>query len=543
MDVSEILVKLLEKYGVKYIFGHPGEQILPFYKALMNSSITHILTRHEQVAAHSADTYSRSSGNFGVCISTAGPGAMNLVMGVATAFRDSVPMLVITGDNDLSQNGDYDFQSCPINDIFSNITVKSFYPKSGGEAISNLVESLEILNKFPKGPVHINFSKNILSEDCNPSILGGNFIFRNNFDNLLSNQSDDMYDVFDIVANKLQDAKKPLIITGNGIVWSKSIDKLKAFVSKSHIPIATTFSTKGIIDEEDKFNLGLVGLRGTSIANYAYRNADLILALGTRLSDRTIAADNFSNSKNKIIQVNIDKNSLKSNINICEDVSKFLDFLLSLNLIYDDSWLDEIYSHYQTLFIEGIEDKESNYNPLKPQYAINKILSSFKSSYILSDAGTHTTWTLLLSSTDRFGKLLFSGAFAPMGFGLGGSIGVAIAHPNDKVVVICGDGDIQMVIQELATIQEYDLNISIFIINNSQLGIIRQWQQSIYNFDHNYQVDLKNPNFKQIANAYHIDSMEVISKEDLELAIKNASKEGPYLVDIHVTQEDIPLPK
>ena len=163
--------------------------------------------------------------------------------------------------------------------------------------------------------------------------------------------------------------------------------------------------------------------------------------------------------------------------------------------ILPKNWIDEIYSNEEELIIEGIEDTKENYSPLKPQYAINKIIGAFKDNYTLSDAGTHTTWTTLLKKCDEFGKLIFSGGFGPMGFALPGAIGVAIAHPNEKVIVICGDGDIQMVSQELATINEYNLNISIFLINNSQLGIIRQWEEDFYGFDFKYQVDLKNPDF------------------------------------------------
>ena len=299
-------------------------------------------------------------------------------------------------------------------------------------------------------------------------------------------------------------------------------------------------------------NLGIVGLRGTSLANYAYENSDCILVLGAKLSERTIAACDFELVRDKIIHVNIDEDCLKGNINLSMDGSDFLDLLLN-NLeskeykdkdfiLYSD-WINEIYSNYEELIVDGIDELEENYMPLRPPYAINKIVNAFKGSYFLSDAGTHTTWTTLLSKNDKFGKLLFSGGFGPMGYGLPGSIGVAIAHADDKAVVICGDGDIQMVIQELATIKEYDLNIAVFIINNSQLGIIRQWEETIYDIE-KYQVDLINPDFVKLAEAYTIDSMKVESKEDLEFAIGRAfNSSHAFLVDVHVCQENIPLPK
>ena len=597
MNTAEALIRLLEQDGVKHIFGHPGEQILPFYKALKDSSIEHILTRHEQGAVHAADAYARSSGNYGMCISTAGPGAMNLVMGVATAFKDSVPLLVITGDNDYSRKDEDIFQNSPINDVFENITVASFHPSSAKSAIFNLIESLIMLHKCPKGPVHINLSKDVLMEEVDLNDISLERLIDSsktpilkdvssdldcfnerisNLDDLyeLVNIFDDHFNYFDgklvfiddlsknVMANvdnsinlaieKLKSSRKPLIVVGNGIVWGKAIEKLNAFVSKTWVPIATTFHSKGVISEDDKLNLGIVGLRGTSIANYAYENSDCILVLGARLSERTIAACDFDDVMDRMVHVNINEGCLKGKINICMDASDLLDLLLNdleskeykdKDFILYQDWINEIYSNYEPLIVDGIEESEENYIPLRPPYAINKIVNAFKGSYFLSDAGTHTTWTTLLSSNDKFGKLLFSGGFGPMGYGLPGAIGVAVAHPDNQVVVICGDGDIQMVIQELATIREYDLNVNVFIIDNSQLGIIRQWEETVYDMG-KYQIDLANPDFAKLAEAYGIDSMKVESREDLELAIDKAfGSDHAFLADVCVCEENIPLPK
>ena len=613
MNTAEALIKLLEDDGVKHMYGHPGEQILPFYKALRDSSIEHILTRHEQGAVHAADAYARSSGNYGLCISTAGPGAMNLVMGLNVAFKDSVPILVFTGDNDYSRKDEDIFQNSPINRVFENVTIKSFHPSSGKLAVFNLIEALIILHKYPKGPVHINLSKDILLEDVNLNeidfkeiidsfehgifddidcdidcgidsdlnafnekvssvsdfyrlvdIFDKNFIyhdaklifcdgFSSSFNSFSKNNKDYMDNNINLAIEKVKVSRKPLVIVGNGIVWGKAIEKLSTFVSKTWAPIATTFHSKGIISESDKLNLGIVGLRGTSLANYAYEHSDCILVLGAKLSERTIAACDFDMVKDKIIHVNIDEDSLKGNINLSMDAFDFLDLLLDeieyneykdKDFIRYSDWIYEIYSNYEELIVDGIDEREENCIPLmRPPYAINKIVNAFKGSYFLSDAGTHTTWTTLLSKNDKFGKLLFSGGFGPMGYGLPGAIGVAIAHPDDQVVVICGDGDIQMVIQELATIREYDLNIVIFIIDNSQLGIIRQWEETVYDMG-KYQIDLVNPDFVKLADAYGIDSMKVESREDLELAIDKAfNSSHAFLVDVCVCEENIPLPK
>ncbi len=591
MNTAEILVNLLEADSNKFIFGHPGEQILPFYKALKDSSIMHVLTRHEQAAAHAADAYARSIGEYGICISTAGPGAMNLVMGVSTAFKDSVPMLVITGDNDYSTRDCDIFQSFPINSVFENITVKSFHPHDAESAVYNMIEALIILHNYPKGPVHINLSRDVLLEDSDLELIDLEKIdlkdiglelsdlksLNANVNDLSIDSLNEIYDSFrfshissegseefsqnsslnvdgliNLSIEKLQLAEKPLIIIGNGIVWSKSIDKLKDFLSKTSLPVVTTYHSKGIISEYDKLNLGIVGIRGNSLSNYAYKNADLILVLGAKLSERTIGASDFDTVYDKIIHVNIDKNCLKGSINICTDLSSYMNRILSelsedgSVFCVDNGWLDEIYSNYDELIVDGIDDIDENYNPLRPPYAINRIVSSFKGAYFISDAGTHTTWTTLLVKSDSFGKLLFSGGFGPMGYGLSGAIGVAFALKkkaiDEKVVVICGDGDIQMVIQELATLKEYDLNISVFIINNSELGIIRQWEETIYGFE-SFEVDLNNPDFEKLADAYGIGSIDVCDKNSLDLAIDGAlSSNGPFIANVHVVRENIPLP-
>lgn len=529
MNTAEALIKILENNNVKYIFGHPGEQILPMYGALKNSSIEHILTRHEQGAVHAADGYARSTGNFGVCMSTAGPGAMNLVMGVTTAYKDSVPMLVITGDNIYSEQGKDNFQTIKINDIFQNITIKNFYPNNGKNAIIDLKEALTILKKEPRGPVHINLSKDVLTDENIDNTINREVNFVQNY----------RYPQMDRIISRLKTSKKPLILAGSGVLWGHASLELKEFINKNNIPIVTTYHSKGIVSEFEKLNLGMVGIRGTNIANYAFKNSDLILVLGAKLSDRTLGKiKDFNEFKSKIIDVNINKIKLKGDIRVHGDVKNVLTKLLEEDFNKDSNWLDEIYSNEINDIVEGIDDDSL---PLRPPYVIYEILTKRKDSFIISDAGTHTTWTFLLTKSTNPGKFIFSGGFGPMGYSVPASIGVALAHPKRKVLAINGDGDFQMNIQELATIKENNLNIGIFIINNSQLGIIKQWEE-IYGMDP-YQVDLKNPDFTKIAEGYGIKTLKVKTKEELDEAIiKVMETEEPFVVEIIVREENIPLP-
>ncbi|MDL2247005.1 thiamine pyrophosphate-binding protein [Methanobrevibacter sp. OttesenSCG-928-K11] len=524
MNVAERLVKILEDNDVCHIFGHPGEQILPFYNALKDSSIEHILMRHEQAAAHAADAYSRTSSKFGVCISTGGPGALNFTMALATAFKDNVPMLVITGDNPTDiRNKDY-FQSIAISDIFKNITFKSFNPQNSSEAICSFKLAIEILNKEPKGPVHINLSKDILLNSDIP-LDEVNYI--------------PDYDYTNIPEAKelIKNSKKPLIIAGSGILYSNSLKSFEKFIRNNSIPIATTFHSKGIISEFDKLNLGLVGIRGLSISDYALDNADLIIAIGSKLSERTIL--DKESIKNKLIHINIDKNCLYGECQIHGDVKKCLNEFNQLQLEINNNWLNEIYANDVPVEIEGIHSEDI---PLKPQSAIDTILSNFKESIIVNDAGSHTTWTTLLTKLDKSSRLVFSGSFAPMGYGLPGAIGAYIANPSKKIVLINGDGDFQMNIQELATVSQYNIPITICILNNNELGIIRQYQEELYNVK-KYQVNLINPDFEAIAKSYEIESTKVSSKIELNNILRDISiKNKPFLIEINVASENAPLP-
>lgn len=508
MNIAERITQILEKNSVRTIFGLPGEQIMPFYQALQKSNIKHILVRHEQAAAHACDGYYRSSGKFGVCLATASPGALNFVMAVATAFKDNIPMLVITGDNIVENKYNDHFQSFPLSDVFRPITFKSYDPLTGTEAISNLKEALFLLENNPQGPIHLNLSKDILLEE---NFSEEDLEFRTDFD----------------CKNYLIDSERLFLILGAGAISEAEL--VNRIAIENNIPIATTFSAKGIVDENNKVNLGLIGNRGSEKSRYAFENADCIIALGTRLCERTV-----KEIDDRIVQININPDHLISQNNINCSVG---DFLNNVEFGNYESWLNDVLNVEDDFRVEGIHDESL---PLRPPSAISTILSNFENNVVVSDAGSHTTWTTLLKKSHSFGKLLFSGGLAPMGYGLPAAIGASIANDNEKIIVINGDGDFQMNLQELATIRQYDLNIIIFILNNSQYGIIRQTQKNVYGMDP-YEVYLENPDFIKLANSYGIDAVRLNSKKDLDDFCRK-SIDGPYVVEIPVAYEDIPMP-
>ena len=510
MNVANYLVKVLQEEQLENVFGIPGEQIMPLYEALSKSNVNHILTRHEQAAAHAADGYYRASGKIGVCIATASPGALNFTMALATAYKDNIPMLVITGDNELQYRGSDHFQSLPQVEIFRHITQDSYNPLNGSEAIFCLRAAIFALKNNPKGPIHINLSKDVLLSEEFEDI------------DLCYLCEDDMSNIGK--AQELIDkSSRPLMILGAGAI--SQTDYINEIASKYQIPVATTFHGKGIVSEEDDLNLGLAGIRSTPRSKYAFENADCIIALGIKASERT-----FPEIPDNLIHVNINKDVLVGDYPIHGKVEDFLANIRFANV----DWLDEILKIDNTVEVEGLNDD------LKPQAAINQILKRFEDDVIVSDAGSHTTWTTLLMKSKSPGQYLFSGGLAPMGYGLPAAIGASVAT-GKKIISLNGDGGIQMNIQELATLKNHDLNIIVVILNNSEFGIIRQWEESFYGMDP-YQVKLENPDFLKLASSYGIDAVRVENLDDLNMLLEN-DLSGPLVVEVVVESEDIPLPK
>ncbi|MGC9517050.1 MAG: thiamine pyrophosphate-binding protein [Methanomicrobiales archaeon] len=520
---ADALVEILEKNGTKYIFGHPGEQILPLYDALRTSSIKHVLMRHEQGAAHAADGYARSSGKIGVCIATAGPGALNLVMGVATAYKDSVPLLVITGDVSTDLIGGDVFQEIDLEAVFEPITIKTFNIQEGKEAVLNLKMAIEMLKKGKTGPIHLNIPKNVFNSIINKSIISKDVEYKVKNDIKQLNSA----------INILKNSQKPLIVAGSGVIWGNAANDLEKFIEKHSIPLATTYPARGVISEEHTLCLGMLGLRGTDAANFAGENCDVIVGLGCRFSERTMVSIKDS----KMIHVNLDQKVLKGDYNIQTSVKDFLNKIKDIDIQINKKWIQDIskYDKFHRIKID------SNV-PLKPQKAVQEIIDGTDDAIIVNDAGIHTTYVTLQKRVKKPGSLIFSGGFGPMGYALPAAIGVAFSDRPESVVAITGDGGFQMTLQELATIAQEQLPILICIINNSSLGIIKQWQDLYYGG--RYQVEMQNPDFIKLAESYGITATRLTTPKSLEKVIKSIDINKPYLIEIVVDPEEgIPLPK
>lgn len=522
---ADALVKILELEGVKFIFGHPGEQILPFYDALKDSNIKHVLMRHEQGAAHAADGYARVSGDFGVCVATAGPGALNLVMGVGTAFKDSIPMIVITGDVESDLKGKNVFQDINVEGVFKPVTLNSFHIENPDEGVLKLKKAIESIKHGKTGPVHLNFPKDVLNEYVDMDLVSEIIRYSTN---VASNGIEDAIKI-------IEKSERPLILAGTGVIWAHAVDKLRDFSKKYKIPVTTTYSARGVLPEDDPLCLGMMGLRGTTAANFAGKNSDVLIAIGCRFSERT----KIGIGNTDIIHVNLDADVLDGNVMIQSDAGEFLDKIFKIDIIDADNWLKELENHKKTYEVK------TDYVeiPIKPQRAINEILDASEDSITISDAGTHTTWVTLLKKVLGPSSLIFSGGFGPMGYGLPAAIGASFANPQKRVVLVVGDGGFQMTMEELAVIAQEKLPILICIINNCCLGIIKQWQDMHYS--ERFEVELENPDFIELAKAYGIKAERVNAPGEVFKAVENAlSLEEPYLIDIMVDKEEgIILPK
>lgn len=522
-NTAQYLVTLLESYGVEYIFGYPGEQVISIYEALRESSIKHVLTRHEQGAVHAADCYARATGKYGVCLSTAGPGAMNLVMGVSTCYKDNIPLLVITGDVSTDVKGEDTFQDLDLNAVFKPICIKSYFAHSPEKLENSINEAFLHFEEGITGPVHINIPKNIQKRDVNQH-------HKVIHTRKVKSPTDDA--VRKIIEN-IESSRKPLIIAGTGVLFSDSVNELKEFIKKTGIPLTTTWNARGIISEKDEDNFGLIGSRSSPRTKYAAENSDLVLALGTRLSDRSIRNINTSN----IMQVNTKPEHARVdefyNYNVKELLGK-----LNKNEINVDAgkWKKRIKSKDA-----NVKYEVKKTDKLHPRKVVKNILKHMNENItLLIDAGTTPTYFTIDSTIEKYSQILFSGGLGPMGYAVPGAIGASFARPDDVIIAVTGDGSIQMTLEELAVIKTYKLPIIIIVINNNLLGIIKQWQDMADLPP--YQVKLDNPDFIKLAEAYGIRAENVTSINDLNNKLTQAIREKKAcLFNVDVADVHVPL--
>ena len=539
---ARILLECLSRLGINEIFGYPGGAVIPIYDELYSfKEIKHYFARHEQGAVHEADGYARSTGKVGACLATSGPGATNLVTGIMTAHMDSIPLLVITGQVSSSLLGKDAFQESDIVGITVPITKNNYLVQDVKDLPRILKEAYYIASTGRPGPVLVDIPRDIQLQEIPYDEF--NKIYENHFSLEGYNPVYEGHKGQIKTAIKMiKDSKKPLIIAGAGILKAHAYEELKEFVEKTNIPVAMTLLGLGSFPGNHELALGMIGMHGTTYANYAANEADLIIAAGMRFDDRVTGNPQKFVPNAKIIHIDIDPAEIGKNklidVPIVGDLKNVLtDLNEKAPKVSYDEWLKQIkkWKKEYSLTYRKTED-----DILIPQEILSEINKITKGNVIVAtDVGQHQMWAAQYLTFNNPYSILTSGGAGTMGFGLPAAIGAQVANPNKKVLAVVGDGGFQMTFQELMLIKEYNLPVKIFIINNSYLGMVRQWQELFHEKRYS-SVDLSyNPDFIKIGEAYGIKSIQLKNKKDLKKNLKKIlESDEAVLVECIVEKEE-----
>ena len=539
---ARILLECLSRLGINEIFGYPGGAVIPIYDELYNfKEIKHYFARHEQGAVHEADGYARSTGKVGACLATSGPGATNLVTGIMTAHMDSIPLLVITGQVSSFLLGKDAFQESDIVGITVPITKNNYLVQDIKDLPRILKEAYYIASTGRPGPVLVDIPRDIQLQEIPYDEF--NRIYENDF---TLEGYNPVYEghkgQIKMAIKMIKDSKKPLIIAGAGILKAHAYEELKEFVEKTNIPVAMTLLGLGSFPGNHELALGMIGMHGTTYANYAANEADLIIAAGMRFDDRVTGNPQKFIPNAKIIHIDIDPAEIGKNklidVPIVGDLKNVLtDLNEKAPKVSHDEWLKQIkkWKKDYSLIYRKTED-----DILIPQEILAEINKITKGNVIVAtDVGQHQMWAAQFLTFNNPYSILTSGGAGTMGFGLPAAIGAQVANPNKRVLAVVGDGGFQMTFQELMLIKEYNLPVKIFIINNSYLGMVRQWQELFHEKRYS-SVDLSyNPDFIKIGEAYGIKSIQLTNKKDLKKHLKKIlESDEAVLVECIVEKEE-----
>jgi len=545
MTGAELLLKTLEEVGVKIIFGFPGGSALPLYDALYgNDRLRHIRMVHEQGAAHAADGYARATGKVGVVFSTSGPGATNLVTGIANAYMDSIPMVAFTGQVALRLLGKDSFQEVDITGVTLPITKHSFIIRDKRDIAKKVKEAFYIATTGRPGPVLVDLPRDIMdseicAEDVEMSLNG----FMETYSTKHS-KFDKLKPLVEKAAHMIEHAKKPVIYAGGGIISSGASEELMKLAESINIPVTTTLMGMTGFPTEHPLSLGMLGMHGTAYANMAVTECDLLIALGARFDDRVTGKVREFAPKAKIIHVDIDNAELGKNVNIHlgiqGDVKWFLEELNKiLRPMKQPSWLE---------FIKELKEKYPlNYchHGLKPQHVVEEISRLTKGEAIIAtEVGQHQMWAAQYYKFKKVRSFISSGGLGTMGFGLPAALGAKLGSPDKLVFNIAGDGSFEMNCHELITAAKYNIPVITVIFNNGTLGMVRQWQKLFYDKRYSH-VDIDRPgtDYVKLAEACGVKGFRVTQRSELEEAIMKAIQlNKPVVIDAIIDPEENVMP-
>jgi acetolactate synthase, large subunit, biosynthetic type len=535
LNGSQILVECLKEQGVDTIFGYPGGAVLNLYDELYRhqDEIKHILTSHEQGAAHAADGYARATGKVGVCLATSGPGATNLVTGIANAYMDSVPMVAITGNVGTNLLGKDSFQEVDIAGVTMPITKHNFIVKDVKKLAKTIRRAFKIAASGRPGPVLVDITKDVTANKCEYKKEDVKKADKAKKEKSFTEKE------LDKAAEMIAKAKRPVIFLGGGAIISEAHKEIKDLVDLMDAPVCDSLMGKGAFDGTDKRYMGMIGMHGTKTANFSVTECDLLVVLGARFSDRVTGNTKSFAKRAKILHIDIDPAEINKNVKVdlsiegdVKDVLKELNKKLTKQT--HDEWMEhiaEMQAKYPLRYHE---------NELTGPYFIEELYRLTKGDAIIStEVGQHQMWAAQFYKYSKPRTLLTSGGLGTMGYGLGASIGAQIGCPNKQVINLAGDGCFRMNMNELATAAHYNVPIIEVVFNNNVLGMVRQWQTLFYGKRYSQTLLSQDIDYVKLAESMNIKAFRVTKKEEVDEVIKKALKaKGPVFIEVVIDKNE-----
>ncbi len=528
---ADAIVKCLEKEGVEYVFGYPGVAITPFFNSILDTDIKTILVRQEQNAAHEASGYARITGKVGVAVVTSGPGATNLITGIATAFADSIPLVCITGQVDSSMMGSDVFQEVDVSGACESFVKYSYIVRKAADIPRIVKEAFHIANTGRKGPVLIDLPIDVQNSDIRKFEYPETVNIRTYKPTVAGHAVQ-----IKRVIRELQRAKRPIICAGGGVHLSGAKEELRAFVEKNDIPVVCTMMGLGVLPTDHFLFYGMVGNNGQAYGNRAMNDADMIIMVGARVADRSISQPDLIVENKVLVHIDVDPAEIGKNagptIPLVGDIRHVFEEFNKAAITADYSlWIDKLDGYKDDtqnasrrkrhMFSSTLTEEEINALMVNPEIFIKRLSRAMeKDAVYVADVGQNQLWSCA-NCVIREGRLLTSGGMGTMGYAVPAAIGAKLGAPEKQVVAVCGDGGFQMTMMELATMKQYNVPVKIVVLRNNVLGLVRQYQHFTYQ-DRFSVIDLGDsiPDFKKIAEAYGIRYQQIAAVEDMDSGIE-----------------------